>query len=193
MIFFKVPTVMIFIATLSSCSNSPSHLIVAPELYLPAISKYNNKQAHLNVTDLRTARHIIQILHQSKPAELMTSQQTLSETIKQVLVTEFKNQGLSFKQTAESVTVNNKIEVIIDKALISVNQETLSYEAKSNISLRIKVINAQQTLTKTFNSRNNLIGSLIPDVAVLERDFNQQLTNALINILTNDEVIQFIK
>jgi len=194
MIFFNVPTVSIIIAFfLSSCADSPSHLIVAPELNLPTASKYHNKQAQLNVTDLRTARHIIQMLHQGEPAELMTSQRTLSETIKQVLTTGFENQGLIIKQSADNETVNNKVEVIIDKALISVNQKTLSYEAKSNISLRIKVINTQQTLTKTFNSRNNRIGSLIPDVAVLESDFNQQLTDALINILTNDEVIQFIK
>jgi|TARA_B110000091_G_C13727590_1_gene437572 uncharacterized lipoprotein len=191
--FFRIPPVLILVLFLSSCAKTPSHLILAPELNLPTVSNYQNKQAQLNVTDLRIARHIIQVLHKGEAADLMTSQQILSESIKQVLKKEFERQGLSLKQTANNETVDNEIEVFIDEALIVVNQETMSYQAKSNISLRIKVINTEQTLTKTFNSVNNRNGSLIADIAVLEYDFNQQLTNTLINILTNDEVIQFIK
>ena len=191
--FFRIPPVLILVLFLSSCAKTPSHLILAPELNLPTVSNYQNKQAQLNVTDLGIARHIIQVLHKGEAADLMTSQQILSESIKQVLKKEFERQGLSLKQTANNETVDNEIEVFIDEALIVVNQETMSYQAKSNISLRIKVINTEQTLTKTFNSVNNRNGSLIADIAVLEYDFNQQLTNTLINILTNDEVIQFIK
>ena len=191
--FFRIPPVLILVLFLSSCAKTPSHLILAAELNLPTVSNYQNKQAQLNVTDLRIARHIIQVLHKGEAADLMTSQQILSESIKQVLKKEFERQGLSLKQTANNETVDNEIEVFIDEALIVVNQETMSYQAKSNISLRIKVINTEQTLTKTFNSVNNRNGSLIADIAVLEYDFNQQLTNTLINILTNDEVIQFIK
>ena len=191
--FFRIPPVLILVLFLSSCAKTPSHLILAPELNLPTVSNYQNKQAQLNVTDLRIARHIIQVLHKGEAADLMTSQQILSESIKQVLKKEFERQGLSLKQTANNETVDNEIEVFIDEALIVINQETMSYQAKSNISLRIKVINTEQTLTKTFNSVNNRNGSLIADIAVLEYDFNQQLTNTLINILTNDEVIQFIK
>ena len=191
--FFRITPVLILVLFLSSCAKTPSHLILAPELNLPTVSNYQNKQAQLNVTDLRIARHIIQVLHKGEAADLMTSQQILSESIKQVLKKEFERQGLSLKQTANNETVDNEIEVFIDEALIVVNQETMSYQAKSNISLRIKVINTEQTLTKTFNSVNKRNGSLIADIAVLEYDFNQQLTNTLINILTNDEVIQFIK
>ena len=195
--FFKIPFVLLIIVVLSSCADNPSHLILAPELNLPTVIKYHNKQAQFNVTDLRTARHIIQVLHQGDAAELITSQQTLSDIIKQVLTKEFENQGLNFDadivNQAVKQTVNNKIDIIIDKALISVKQDTLFYEVKSNISVRIKVKNNQQTLTKTFNSSNNNTGSLTADVAVLERNFNQQLSNTLINLLIDDEVTQFIK
>jgi len=195
--FFKIPFVLLIIVVLSSCADNPSHLILAPELNLPTVIKYHNKHAQFNVTDLRTARHIIQVLHQGDAAELITSQQTLSDIIKQVLTKEFENQGLNFDEDivnqAVKQTVNNKIDIIIDKALISVKQDTLFYEVKSNISLRIKVKNNQQTLTKTFNSSNNNTGSLTADVAVLERNFNQQLSNTLINLLIDDEVTQFIK
>jgi len=179
---------ILFTLALSSCADTPSHLILAPEINIPSITQYHNKQTQLNVTDLRTAKHIIQILSEGEAAKLMTSQQTLSEIIGQTLKTEFIKQGLTFNQTA-----GNQIEVIIDKALISVTQETMSYQAKSTISLRVKVKNNKQTLTKTFNSRNSSNGSLSADVAVLERDFNQQLSNALINVLNNDEITQFIK
>jgi uncharacterized lipoprotein len=195
--FFKIPFVLLIIVVLSSCADNPSHLILAPELNLPTVIKYHNKQAQFNVTDLRTARHIIQVLHQGDAAELITSQQTLSDIIKQVLTKEFENQGLNIDEDivnqAVKKTVNNKIDIIIDKALISVKQDTLFYEVKSKISVRIKVKNNQQTLTKTFNSSNNNTGSLTADVAVLERNFNRQLSNTLINLLIDDEVTQFIK
>ncbi len=195
--FLTATVTLLLTLALSSCADAPSHLILAPELNLPTVNKYHNKTAQLNVTDLRIAKHIIQVLRKSEAAELMTSQQTLSEIIQQTLNKEFKKQGLNLAQPSTNQVNNdqsvNNIEVIIDKALISVKQETMSYEAKSNISLRIKVKNAQQTLTKTFNSRNTSTGSLTADVAVLERDFNQQLSTALVSILTNDEITQFIK
>jgi len=173
---------------LFGCSGGPSHLIIAPELNKPTVVKYHNKQANFKVTDLRTATHIIQILREGEPAQLMTSQKSLSDVINQTLKNEFEKQGLTINQTGL-----NHIDIIIDTALIKVKQETMSYEAKSNISLRVKVNNTQQTLTKTFNSQNSSSGPLNADIAVLERDFNQQLTNALINILNNIEITQFIK
>ena len=178
----------LFTLALSSCANSPSHLIIAPELNMPAVMNYHDQQVQFHVTDLRTAKHIIQILHEGEAAELMTSQVVLTEIIQKTLVEEFSKQGLDINQSAD-----NNIDVIIDKALINVKQDLMSYQAVSNISLRIKVKNTQQTLTKTFNSKSTSTGPLSADVAVLERDFNQQLSNALINILTNKEISQFIK
>lgn len=184
----KFTMTMLTSIALFSCADGPSHLIIAPEINSPATVKYQNKQTQFKVTDLRTAKHIIQILNEGEAAQLKTSQKSLSDIINQILQNEFKKQGLTINQTGI-----NQIDVVIDTALIKVDQETMSYEAKSNISLRVKVNNNQQTLTKTFNSKNSSSGPLTADIAVLERDFNQQLTHALINILNNDEITAFIK
>ncbi|MCJ8318126.1 MAG: YajG family lipoprotein [Colwellia sp.] len=186
--FIKPAMAILTSLVLLGCADGPSHLIIAPEIHTPTTVKYHNKQVHFKVTDLRTATHIIQILREAEPAQLMTSQKSLSDVINQTLKNEFEKQGLILNQTGV-----NYIDIIIDTALIKVKQETMSYEAKSNISLRVKVKNNQQTLTKTFNSQNSSSGPLSADIAVLERDFNQQLTNALINILNNNEITQFIK
>jgi len=180
--------VMLSGLVLFGCADGPSHLIIAPEINTPTTIQYHNKHAYFKVTDLRTAAHIIQIQQGGEAAKLMTSQELLSDVINQTLKSEFAKQGLILDQSGL-----NHIDIIIDTALIKVMQETMSYEAKSNISLRVKVKNNQQTLTKTFNSQSSSSGPLSADIAVLERDFNQQLTNALINILNNKEIIQFIK
>lgn len=173
--------------TLLGCANDPTHLIVAPEVMGPSHIKYQSQDAQLAVTDLRVAKHIIQITQKDKAAQLMTSQEDLSVIIKQTLAPQLSTQGLILTDVSD-----NYIEIIIDNALISVEQTVMSYSATNEISLRVKVKNNEQTLTKTFNSRGNNTGPLGVDIAVLERDFNQQLSNALTRILEDQEIQQFI-
>ena len=178
----------VVILGLSNCSNAPSHIIISPKVTTPAQNTYQGKNTQFHVTDLRTAHHLIQIIKEDEAAKLMTSQKKLVDVVSQTLQSEYKKQGMMFNQSSI-----NSIDVLIDKALINVKQDTLSYEAYSTISFRVKVNNTQQTLTQTFNSRSTSSGPLTADIAVLERDFSQQLSSALASIITNEEIAQFIK
>lgn len=184
---FPLVSAILVSVSIAGCSNTPTHLIVSPDLMTTPKVQYVNKSAQFSVKDMRTAQHVIQILHDGEAAQLMNSQEALTAVVEQTLKKAFKQQGLTL-----SAQANNHIEVIIDKALISVEQGMVSYQAKNELAITVKVKNSAQTLTKTFTSKGTSDGPIGVDIAVLERDFNQQLSKLLNRIITNDEVKSFI-
>jgi uncharacterized lipoprotein len=181
-------TSLIMTVVLAGCASAPSHLIIAPEIMSTSVSQHANQQASLNVVDMRTAIHIVQILREGEAATLFSAQERLEDIIKSSLSKHWQQQGLSIKATAV-----NSINIAIEKAVISVTQETLSYEVQTEIVLKVKINNGIQTLTSTFNNRGNSEGPFKADIAVLERNFNQRLANLLEQILANDKINNFLK
>ena len=181
-------TSLIMALILSGCSSTPSHLIIAPEIMAPSVVQHINKQAKLNVIDMRTANHIIQILRDGEAATLFSAQERLEDIIKNSLSKNWQKQGLTLQDNAV-----NSINVTIEKALISVTQETMSYQVKTEIVLKVAVNNGMQTLTSTFKNNGSSKGPFKADLAVLERNFNQRLTNLLQQILVNEKINHFLK
>jgi uncharacterized lipoprotein len=177
---------------LSACANKPTHVVISPDLSITnstsTLTEYQNKEASITVTDIRRAQHVVQILRKDEAAEIYSSQQPLSNIIKQTLISEFKKQGLAINAQA-----NNAIEVIIENSLISVQQEMMKYQVNNELMIHVKVNNGEQTLSNTFKVRGTSEGPLSADIAVLERDFNQQLTKLLTQIINNVEIRNFIK
>lgn len=173
--------------TLSACSSTPSHLIVAPDVTVPSHSVYNNKQAQLTVTDMRTSNHIVQILKEGEAATILSSQERLESIINKNLSNNWQKQGLSITALASTA-----INIDIEKAIISVEQETMKYRTQSEIIIKITIDNGQQTLTNTFKNRGNSEGALKADIAVLERDFNQNLNTLLLSILNIKDIKAFL-
>jgi len=178
----------IIITLLSGCASSPSHLIIAPEITTPPISQVVQKQASLKVTDMRIANHVVQILREGEAATLFSAQERLEDIIKYSLSKHWQQQGLFIQTSAV-----NSIDIEIEKALISITQEMMSYQAKSEIRLTVSINNSQQTLTSTFKNHGSSNGPFKADIAVLERNFNQRLTNLLQEILINKKINDFIK
>ena len=180
-----------FIITLTTllfaCSSGVKHVIVNPELLTSSSNAYQQKQAQISFTDLRRANHIVQILRANAAAELYSPQQPLIDIIKTSLSAGLKKNGLQLQPLAA-----NQIEVIVDNALISVQQELVKYQAHNAISVRVIANNGQKTLTKTFKISGNSNGPFSADIAVLERDFNQQLAKLLTQITNNKELQAFL-
>jgi uncharacterized lipoprotein len=181
-------TSLIITFVLGGCASAPSHLIIAPEIMSTSVSQHANQQASLNVVDMRTAIHVVQILREGEAATLFSAQKRLEDIIKSSLSKHWKQQGLAIQATAI-----NSINIAIEKAVISVTQETLSYEVQTEIVLKVSINNGIQTLTSTFNNRGNSKGPFKADIAVLERNFNQRLANLLQQILANDKINNFLK
>lgn len=173
--------------TLTACSSAPTHLIVAPELPIAASNLYADKSAQLQVTDMRTSNHIVQILKSGEAATILSSSERLETIVKNTLQQSWKKQGLTISELA-----NNHIDISIEKAIISVEQATMSYTTQSEIILQVRINNGSQTLTNTFKSRANSEGALKADIAVLERDFNQNLTTLLLQVLQSKDIKAFL-
>ena len=181
-------TSLVITFLLSGCASAPSHLRISPEIISQGNKLSNNKQASLNIVDMRTANHIIQILREGEAATLISAQDRLEDTINKSLSKHWQQQGLSIENNAI-----NSIVITIEKAQINVEQTLLKYQAESEIVLKVAVNNSLQTLTSTFTNRGNSNGPLKADIAVLERNFNQRLANLLTQILVNKKINQFLK
>lgn len=173
---------------LTACANTPSHLIVSPDIVATPNLEYNNKYAQLNVIDMRTASHIVQILREGDAATVISPEQSLEDTIQKTLLNQWQKQGLNIASVA-----NNAINITIEKAVISVDQKMMNYNSQSEIVLKVQINNGLQTLTSTFKNRGNSEGPLKADIAILERNFNQRLTSLLTEILANPKINDFIK
>lgn len=173
---------------LTACSNGPTSVVVAPQIMQTNAYNFMHKSAQLDVIDSRSSTHVVQILKEGEAATLYPSQAPLASVISKSLSDSFKVQNLSIKESAA-----NSITVFIDKALITVNQSMVKYTAKNEIALRVSISNGDQTLNKKYNATGNSNGALNADIAVLERDFNQQVGKVLGQILADQAIQEFIK
>lgn len=187
-IFHSTLITFIIILGLNGCANIPNHVIIAPDIIMtPAIS-HNNKQAQLDVIDMRTANHVVQIMREGEAATLVSAQEALEDTIKNNLSKHWQKQGLVINTSGI-----NTINISIEKAVISVSQATMKYKVQTEIVLKVTINNGAQTLTTTFSNRGNSDGPLQADIAVLERNFNQRLAKLLQQILASKKISDFLK
>lgn len=187
----KIPVLVLLllpIMTLNGCATNPNHLIIAPELTATPTMYHHNKQAQLNVINMRTANHIVQIKREGEASTLISAREKLEDTIEETLKKHWQAQHLVIKERAI-----NQIQVSIEKAVISVDQSLFKYAAQTEIVLKITVNNGTNTLTNTFTNRGNSEGPLKADIAVLERQFNQGLVNLLQQILVSTKISNTLK
>lgn len=182
-----LPIAAIF-TLLSACSSGPTSVVVAPQIMPTNTYNFMQKSAQLNVVDTRSTTHVVQILKEDEAATLYPSQTALSSVITKSLADSLKVQNLSITQNA-----SNTITVYIDKAMVTVNQTMVKYTAKNEIALRVEINNGEQTLNKKYSTTGNSKGALKADIAVLERNFNQQIGKVLSQILSDKSVQSFIK
>ncbi len=175
-------------ALLLACSAPLKHVIVSPELNLGSSNAYQQKQVQISFSDLRRSNHIVQILRIDQAAELYSPQQPIVNVVEKTLTSALKAHGLEIQPLAV-----NQVEVIIDSALINVQQELLKYVASNEIDIRVVINNGKSTLTKSFKITGKSNGPFSADIAVLERDFNQQLAKLLSQIVQSEELQAFIQ
>lgn len=176
------------VSLITACSTIPHHVVVSPELIESSKGIYFDNQVQLRVIDQRTNKFVVQITEENKPAILLSSQKSLSQIITQSLTPVLNKQGLKINKFT-----NKHLEIVIDTALISVQQNLLNYKAKNTISLKATVKNGETKLTKNFTITGDSKGPLTADIAVLERDFNNQLASTLLRITNSVEVQAAIK
>ncbi|MBA6292876.1 hypothetical protein H4J58_04920 [Colwellia sp. MB3u-70] len=173
---------------LFACSAPIKQVIVSPEINVGSSNAFQQKQVQLRFSDLRRSNHVVQILRAGEATQLYSPQQRIVDIVSTALTPALIANGLKIQPLAV-----NQMDVIIDNALVSVQQQMLKYSASNQMIFRVVVNNGKNTLTKTFKITGTSNGPLKADLAVLERDFNQQLTELLSQIVQSEELQQFIQ
>jgi len=180
-------SLLLLASQLYACSSTEQRIVISPEPSVATNQLYRQTQAQLNVADLRTSSHIIQILSENKAAILINSSNALSDILTEQFTKLFAQQGLHINPQS-----NKAINIAINKALITVQQDLVKYQTNSEIIMQVKVSNPPRVLTKSFRIRGKSNGPLTADIAVLSRDFNQQLAELIQQIMTDPEIQAFI-
>ncbi|QOL26993.1 hypothetical protein LP316_06800 [Thalassotalea sp. LPB0316] len=175
------------VITLAGCGSTPTQVVVAPDFIQTNELPLNISQISLAVKDLRASKHLVQILKEGQAANLFNSQQPISEIIENTLADALKSRNISIDNTAQPA-----ITVSVEKALVNVEQQTLKYKSNSDLLVNVDVQTALGKMTKSYHHKGTSEGALKADIAVLGRDFNQALTKVLNQILTDQELFNYI-
>ena len=162
-------------------------MVLAPQATSSSSNIFANKNIALNVSDLRTSAHVIAIHQVGEATELISTNEHFDRIIFDVFKASLQKNALNISHNA-----NNQLTLIVNKAQIDVQQDLLKYETKSQITLTVQVNVNEKTLTKTYNSQGTSNGVLSADLAVLERDFNQQLSKLFVRIIHDSEIQNFL-
>ncbi|MBU2871813.1 YajG family lipoprotein [Colwellia sp. E2M01] len=173
--------------TIASCNSTPTHLVITPEIDLLPSNQLTGRNTQLRVIDMRTSPHIIQILEPKEPAIILSSQRRLEAVIQDILAQEWQTQGLTLTDTS-----TNKMTVSIEKAIISVDQASITYDTQSEIIIKVTVDNSKQTLTSHFKKRAHSEGALNPNISTLEEEFNLHLSEILKQVLISKDIKTFL-
>ncbi|MEW6990803.1 YajG family lipoprotein [Colwelliaceae bacterium 6441] len=186
-IYLKTALIPLAFTLLSSCSSAPKQMVVSPQVIGMTSNAYLQKTANVIVNDLRTNSHIIAIHKEGDAIELISANTLLDETIKSTYINLLNKQSLSINNNSANI-----ITLTINQADIKVSQELVKYKTKSLITLTAKVTSGEKTLTKTYKNNGKSEGVFTADLAVLERNFNQQLGKVLTQIVNDKEIQLFI-
>jgi len=173
---------------LAGCKQTPNQVILSPQVQSPIGHVYANQAIKLTTQDMRKGNHIVQILKEGEAATLYSPNLAVDQVLGQSVTQYFKDQGLLISSQA-GITMR----ISVDTALVSVHQELMKYQAVSEIALRVEIARNEQTLTTKFNSKGTSEGPLNADLAVLERDLNQQLGKLVVEIANHEDIKAFIR
>jgi len=171
----------------TACSSTPpTHFIINTAPVVAANSPFV-QTINIDVTDKRTRQAILQQDSNGKKNYLSAQLPTVS----------FIKAGLtaSFQQSNSlgiNVVDNPQISVNIEKMAIKLEQSTLSYETKSLVILAVTINHGTKTLNKTFKRQGTSHGPLTADIAVLEQEFNQLLSQLFNDVTQDQQVIKYL-
>lgn len=194
----KKAAIVITLLALTACTATTRKMVIAPDISHIKSNIYALKTADVKVMDLRPNNHVVAIHREGEAIELISAHDHLDSIITSLFTQTLSNNGLTVDDntTNNAVISNdsaNNIELIINTAEVHVYQELMKYKTTSQLTLTAKVISGDKTLTKTFNNKGKSNGVLSADLAVLERNFNQQISDTIALIINDSEIKQFIQ
>jgi len=184
----KFLIIAFFTTILTACASEPKQMILSAQIPIYNSIAYMGKSANIRISDLRNKAYIIAIHRKGEASELIPVNRSLIDVIGGSYKKALINSGLK-----NSSSSNNSIHLTIDVAKIDVDQKMVSYKTVDQLTLTVKVTSEKGIFTKTFNNKGKSDGGLSADLAVLERNFNQNMTKLLLKIINDSEIQEFLE
>lgn len=176
---------LISLLFITSCSHSPTTIMLQPELAIN--EKSTSLQSHLTWNmrsqDQRIAHYLIEISSGDDVATLINESQSSRMLIENSLRKQWLEQGLSFTSDSQY-----KIDLTIVKLLAQVKQHSLSFDLNSNIIIKVKLSSNSKTFTKTFTAHLSEEAPFNASVSKVAEQLNAQLSQLLTEIVQDPEL-----
>lgn len=185
--FRSLMSAAIVAATLTGCASAPTSLILAPDAPL-ITSSAQQGSLQLTSVDRRSEQYVVKVRNGDGAAELLSPSQAPRQLLDQGVRQGFSQLGYQLDPAS-----NTQMTLVLDKAVLEIDQGTFSHDAKGLFEATVKINTKVQTLTKTFTVTSAFSGPMKPDLARIEREVNDRLSQLMTNIVNDEELQQFIR
>lgn len=172
---------------LVACSHPPQNSIALQPLPInvPDTSLQSDLIWQLTTTDKRIAHYLIAISDGDDVATLVNEKTNTLALIENRLQTAWGKQQLNINTQKKN---SNNIDIQLIKLLTKVQQNTLSYELKNTIKIKINLTSTQQHFSKTFTQSFTKTGAFKVKINDLNESLNAQLSILLNSIIHDPEL-----
>ncbi|MCL1141392.1 YajG family lipoprotein [Shewanella gaetbuli] len=174
--------------TTACASFEPTHIALNPTLGPVNLHTQLDVPIGVEVVDTRSKNYVVQFDQAPKQPRLVST----SEPIRVQLDSIFRR-GMGKAGYVIDPAAPKRVQFQLEYLLTDVIDNTLNYEAKTRLVIKVKASNSTQEFTKTFSGNGYLKGPLSPDFATLELDINKLIDKLTTEILNDNELHQFLE
>ncbi|MDR3090257.1 MAG: YajG family lipoprotein [Desulfobulbaceae bacterium] len=177
---------LLFVLFLSSCAAEiPRHTDLHPALPDRIEQQYAQEDSGFAITgkDARPYADTVTFTIGSDPVIRLTNRPAPETLVADLLSLGWQKQGLIVYPTAPT-----HLTVIIDELLVEVTKPKALYKTVTTSKIRLMAQKNATTLTRTFTRESSGETLRRPELPVLEKGLNDQLTDIIAQILGDREI-----
>ena len=173
---------------LASCSShAPNLIVLNPEVSEVTQNQSDNIPLSIKTIDTRKANYVVRFNNKDDAARLVSPFQSPRQQLAVIFQDGFSQAGYQL-----SANSDRQLQIQLEQLLTNVNESFLGYQADTNIIINVIATKGNQTLTKRFDAKGKLKGSMSADFASLEQEINQLITKLSTDIINDNELNDFL-
>ncbi|TEW54371.1 hypothetical protein E2R68_08850 [Psychromonas sp. RZ22] len=183
--YFKPSLIIATLLILMGCSTIPADLNINSKQPLETGTyQFSNPHAwQINSQDYRIARHLIEIVDGDNVAQLINERQSLRVLVENNL----KQAWITNKLKTANVS-DYKVDIRLIKALTTVTEGAVSYNASTQMIIKVQLTYQDKSFVKLFRSNNQWEAPFSTNVSRIREELNKQLSQLLNQIIKDQEL-----
>ncbi|WP_169307020.1 YajG family lipoprotein [Ferrimonas sediminicola] len=167
---------------LAGCASAPNTLILAPSAPMVQAGSQQGALA-LTSVDHRPEQFLVEVRKDDGAAELLSPAEPPRQLLEQGIRDGLSRLGYRIDPAA-TVTLS----LSLDKLVMKIDQGTFGHDASTSLIATVIVDNRGRTLTKEYRVRSSFSGPLKPEMARIEREMNDRLSQLMSDIVNDPEL-----